>query len=573
MNIDQTRQDIINEKSHVLVQGGPGSGKTTIALEKAKALIDELPKSHKILFLSFSKSAVKQISDRAKDVLKDIEKSPLIIQTYHSFCWDILKSHFYLISSAKHIDIMPPHLEVITKNTYKGKNWGQYIEDEFTNNGRIVYDLFAPKVFELLSRSKSLQEIYGKSFPLIIVDEFQDSDEAQWSIVKLLSQYSQIMCLADPEQRIYEWRKGVRLKRIDDVVKTLMPKSYDFGNQNHRSPKSGVLAFANNLLYDPSKLSYPEDGSLKLFQYQVKQRPEFIKLALFSLIKKMPKDKKDWSIAVLVRTNQMVRSLSNGLDETHTFKKRVLEPFGHSVLIDENAVVLSGRVISYLLQPRKGSYSVDLVKTIEIFIDIFNSNLTKQNATIVDRLLKAIEKIKEDKNVALKLVKEIERIRDTVTKKEYLSGDPFQDWLKIRRELENSESAEISKIAKVAKQMRYLRKGTQITDKLSTDWKDNGSYLNALSDFDTAVYQAQISDSYTPHTGVVIMNIHKSKGKEFDGVILVDGLYNDSLTSYDKAPFTKSKRLVRVGLTRARTAAYILICRQYPSTLFPITSN
>ena len=130
------------------------------------------------------------------------------------------------------------------------------------------------------------------------------------------------------------------------------------------------------------------------------------------------------------------------------------------------------------------------------------------------------------------------------------------------------KNTDVIRIAKTARQMRYLRRGTQITDSLTDDWRTNGCYLNALSDFESAVFQAQISDGFTPHSGVVVMNIHKSKGKEFDGVILVDGQYGDSLVAYDKSPFIKSKRLVRVGLTRAKTVARILVCRQYPCELF-----
>lgn len=570
MNIDGTRQQIIDEKGHLIVQGGPGSGKTTIALEKTKGLKEVYTKNQKILFLSFSKSAVKQIADRAKDIFKDSEQSGLVIQTYHSFCWEVLKSHFYLLSNAKKIEIMPPHVEVILKNTFDGEDWDQHLENEFTNEGKIVYDLFAPKVLELFSRSKALLDVYCKAHPLIIVDEFQDSDKHQWEIVKLLANQSQIMCLADPDQRIYDgWRPGVSLKRIEEVITFLKPKSFDFENQNHRSPNGGILSFANSLLRNPSELSYPTDGSLKLVQYPIKQMQEYIKLQLYALIKKMPEGKKDWSIAILVKTNKMVRTISNGLDSIQTFKTTKLEPFTHSVLIDENAVVLSGRIIAFLMQPKQQEGNKGFFKTIDLFIDIYNSKITQQNTATVIRLMKAKKQIEEGKSSSIKLIQEIERIRMAVQEEGYLSGDPFLDWLKVRKELELSQNTDVAKIAKTAKQMRYLRRGTQITDVLSRDWRTNGCYLNALSDFDNAVFQAQISDGYTPHTGVIVMNIHKSKGKEFDGVLLIDGQYGDSLVAYDKAPYTKSRRLVRVGLTRAKTVTYILACRQYPSELFP----
>ncbi|MFY0689167.1 MAG: ATP-dependent helicase [Cyclobacteriaceae bacterium] len=570
MEIDDTRQQIIDQKGHILVKGGPGSGKTTIALEKVRRSFETLKNNQKILFLSFSKAAIKQIADRAAQVLESENKSLLVMQTYHSFCWEILKSHFYLLSKSRNIQIVPPHSEAILKNTYKGNDWEQHLEDQFIDNGQTTYNHFAPKTLELFTRSKSLLQIYSRTFPLIIVDEFQDSDQDQWGIVRLLSENSQILCLADPDQRIFDWRPSVNLKRIEEVENLLKPASFNFENQNFRSPNSGVLQFANSLLLNDTPIDYPNDGSLKKINYQFGQLPSYVKISLYKLIEKVSLEKEDWSIAILTKTNKMVRSVSNGLDEEQVFLRRKLPPFSHSVVIDEQAVVLAGRIIAYLLQPRKTEEKEDLASLILLLMDISNAKkITNTSVAMAAKLDKARKELLEGKAIKIKLVKELKRIRDIVLQSGYYSGEPFNDWLKVRAELENSEDIEISRLSKTARQMRYLRRGTQITDTLTNDWRQNKCYLNALKDFDGAVFQAQISESHIPFTGVVVMNMHKSKGKEFDGVIVIDGQYGDALIAFDKPPYSKSKRLVRVALTRAKKAAYVLTSNNEPCPLFP----
>ena len=93
--------------------GGPGSGKTTIALKKAVRLIDEgLQPGQAILFLSFSRAAVARIGEASKAEVEKSKRHQLSVQTFHSFCWELLRSHGYLVGCPKRrLELLMPHDE------------------------------------------------------------------------------------------------------------------------------------------------------------------------------------------------------------------------------------------------------------------------------------------------------------------------------------------------------------------------------------------------------------------------------------------------------------------------------
>ena len=93
------RRAILEGSGHMLVLGGPGSGKTTIALLKARrSVLERLQPEQSVLFLSFSNAAIRRILESAGKVLTPEVASQIDIKTYHSFAWDILKSHGYRVT-------------------------------------------------------------------------------------------------------------------------------------------------------------------------------------------------------------------------------------------------------------------------------------------------------------------------------------------------------------------------------------------------------------------------------------------------------------------------------------------
>ena len=116
----EKRKAIIAQKGHLLVQGGPGSGKTTLALLKAQHHYSTLLPGQVVLFLSFSRAAVRQVLLRCKELLTKAERGAVVVQTYHAFCMDMLVSHGRLLHG-KPIRFLYPDAERIEESAYEGK--------------------------------------------------------------------------------------------------------------------------------------------------------------------------------------------------------------------------------------------------------------------------------------------------------------------------------------------------------------------------------------------------------------------------------------------------------------------
>ena len=112
MKLSDNAQKALQCEYPVLVLGGPGSGKTTLSLLKAKKHISKLSSGQSILFLSFSRAAVRQIEIRCRDLLNIDESESVEVRTYHSFALDILNTHGRLLTG-KTPRIISPNKEAI----------------------------------------------------------------------------------------------------------------------------------------------------------------------------------------------------------------------------------------------------------------------------------------------------------------------------------------------------------------------------------------------------------------------------------------------------------------------------
>ena len=141
-----------------------------------------------------------------------------------------------------------------------------------------------------------------------------------------------------------------------------------------------------------------------------------------------------------------------------------------------------------------------------------------------------------------------------------LSGDPEADWLSVRRLLDAASHPAILTVAEDARFIRLLRRGAQLRENLAERWRTAGSYSGARDIVASALLAEHFSAATRVWTGINVMTIHKSKGKELDEVIGFEGIHDGRLTRHSPSDrdLEQSRLNLRVAATRARAQTTFL---------------
>jgi DNA helicase-2/ATP-dependent DNA helicase PcrA len=564
------RDSVLACEGHALVSGGPGSGKTTIALRKAVKRIQEgMSPGQSALFLSFSRAAVARILDAAKLEANAAEQDQLSIQTFHSFFWDILKAHAYLLGVPRKLSILLPQDEKALSGGIDAEDdgWDQWLVERerlFREEGRIAFDLFAPNATRLLATSSHLLSSLARRHPIIIVDEAQDTGQFAWQCIEMLAPYVQIVCLADLEQQIFDYLPGVGPERIAAIRAALNPLEVDLGMQNHRSPDSEILAFANDILAGQAR-GAPYKG-VSSFSY----RPEnptpnwnhVLRRAMAQLLSKIRVESGNLpeTLAILVSNNRSALRMSNALNAIEPNTGKAVR---HKLLFDEAEALLSARFAAFLLEPKDlARMELDVAASMELIAAARRA--TGQAKAAVAKLLEQAEKIRGGKTLNVNIVK---ALRDLIAGLhiESFTGNPETDWLTVKQALRATGQDELLRVASQLDFLVAFRRGHRISAGLANEWLRDGAYTNARLALDQALAQEQILDGTEAPAGLQVMNFHKAKGKQFDGVIIVRearrtaaGVESSFIWRGDQAPYPKSRKVLRVGITRARVHTLIV---------------
>lgn len=561
------RLEIINMHGHLLVMGGPGSGKTTISLIKANHVVnsESIEDSQKILFLSFARSTVSRIQEHTKGIIDGNNRNKIEINTYHGFIWKLLQSFSYLINNHKIIQLLTPAAESALLSEYEDdKEVRKKARHEFFNaEGLLSFDIFSEVASSMLKNSQRILKLVTERYPIIIVDEFQDTDDNEWEFIKILGRFSTIIALADPEQRIYDFR-GASTERIGEFIKHFGPTVYDFEQENNRSTGKDITMFGNDLLSGANKGKTYNDVKVVKYSFNREQNVQ-LKYSLLDAIKRLKKNKDDgWSIAVLVRTKKMMLSVSTYLSTTTT-----LPSIYHDVAIDPNGPALAGIVIAGLLEPTS-----DISRFSSLVNDVKNhlkgrsgskiSNETSQFVVALDKFMGSGKVTGSKRLLFIKELQEVLLKREEIE----LSGIPEEDWLLVRRLFQNCESPYLKNIYEDAKFLRLLKKGALLSERLSSTWRKSETYQGAKAAIEDAFVQEHFIAAQTDYKGVHIMTLHKSKGKEFDEVFIWEDFYNPLVRPTASAKeISESKYLLRVAATRSRERTTFLTVANQPCIL------
>lgn len=543
MKLSEKQEEVLDAEGHLLVIGGPGAGKTTISILKAAKVAAALRPAQEVLFLSFARATISRVIEAIEnehDIRKAL-KSRINVETYHSFFWRLLQTHGYLLGLPRPLAILTPANEAIAlsaiRSAYKSdgklsealkaeKKDKEHAERlrQAKVEGRVCFDLFARQVAELLERSKQLRQLVATRYPVIVLDEFQDTNADQWRVVQQLGREGTLIALADPEQRIYDWI-GADPARLDQFRATFPHKEIVLEGENHRSAGTDILLFGNEVLTGKFSKQEYVGVAFATFPANYNEACTTLVTQTYAARKRLVElKKKDWSLAVLVPTKKMTRAVSDVFRQPPA-KMPLIR---HSAAVDLDAAILGAELVSFMLQP-EGPFHLPGV--IELLCNYFHGkggdSPAKSDLQLAESLRKAFALHAEKKaagkllpknSLMISLLQTYEQARAVA-----LTGDPDHDWRAIRKAMENGPCVRFKEVAIEVKNIRLLERGTQLRQELSQDWRSFGRYENALHITKQAFVREHFATQSSPESGVIVMNMHKAKGKQFDEVIIFEG--------------------------------------------------
>lgn len=555
------------QDGRIMVLGGPGSGKTTLSLLKAQRIISQLEPGQQVLFLSFSRAAVRQVITRTRDVLTADERSKISVQTYHAFCMDILRAHGRLITG-KSARILFPDREKVAKANHTGE-WNTERDRLATEEGLYAFDNFAGGAAELVAGIPKVAGLIASRFPVIILDEFQDTSDAQWALVQALSSRSEIMILADPDQRIFEYDERVDPNRLDHVRSILSPVEFDLGGENHRSPDAGILQFADAVLRNQT---LPETADVKVmptYPRNIEATTHAAIVWMFAELKRRGVVKP--SIAVLARANTLVSDVSGWISLPHVYNKTKLNPVSHDVLWDADLAAASAQIIASILEWPQHPPVAAVAATLDGIANFYEVKSAVSSTPIASALTTRdsyrnnAAALREGRQVRVRAAKNLVTARSANPS---FIGNPKTDWITARDILTTAGCAD--EILQAARFIRLFGAGDEIGSRLSQKWDQSSNYENAADLVRKTLDAGRLLTELREPRGCILMNIHKSKGKEFDGVVIVESQYRGVLfTDREEEPHWATRRLLRVAITRARHKVVIV----RPHDASPLVNN
>ena len=545
MQLTEKQLEIMAAKGHLLVTGGPGSGKTTVAILKAaQSAESDLRPGQRVLFLSFARATVSRIVDAIEyeqKIPRELQQR-IDVETYHSFFWRILKAHGYLVGLPRRLDILTPPGEAIALSDIRsgyaaaskltdaekaGKTVVEMAERRrlACEDGRVCFDLFAPYIGDILHGSARIRTLLAAMYPMIIFDEFQDTNAEQWRVVQALGEFSTLLALADPEQRIYDFI-GADPERLNHFRAVFTPIEVDLSTDNHRSAGTDIGIFGNDLLTGRFRQRSYNGIDCCLYEpYGAQPLTAMVTTAYAARKRLVDAGRKDWSLAILVPTKKMTRLVS----DTLRAPPAGMTAISHVAAIELEAAILAAEIIAFLMQPDADG------RHFEQFIALMRNYFhgkggdTPSQADLKEAA--SLQKAYDEWLARQAAGKKIRRNSILVTMLAVyaqarvlaLTGDPDKDWREMRRILEHGACSRLKRLAEEVRNIRLLERGTQLRQDLSQDWRDNGFYANALAITQRAFVQEHFSTNAKPERGVVVMNMHKAKGKQFCEVIVFEG--------------------------------------------------
>ena len=581
---------ILKTDGPILVIAGAGSGKTKVLTTKIAYLVDNGIPTDNILAITFTNKAAKEMKDRVIGLLGSVGYQ-LRISTFHSFGVFLIHEHYDLLGYKENFTILDSddsltlikkimkdlninvkdyNPKAIRNSISSSKNelisaadFERFIGNDFDQKVFEVYQRYERKL--LLSNSLDFDDLlflpiklfrehpeilrhYQELYQYIMVDEYQDTNEAQYILIKMLSALNRNICVVgDESQSIYSFR-GSNYRNILNFEKDYKDCATILLEQNYRST-STILDSANDIIknnkHRKDKKLWTENGVGDKLQYYKALDEKDEALYVVNEINKLIDNGVNKSdIAVLYRTNAQSRVMEEALLKENIPYKVVGSFYFYNrkeikdlicylrLLYNTNDDISLQRVINV---PKRGIG----LKTIENLVEKANSN----NSSIFDI-------IEDGKELGFKLmINDIRAEVDNCTLTELV--DLVLEKSGIRRELESDNSIE-SEI-----RLENLEEFKSITKAFE---EKNG--IVSLDDFLTEISLVTDITEHREDTDVVtLMTVHSAKGLEFENVFLIgmeEGVFPHSNSFFDDEALEEERRLCYVAITRAKKRLWLV---------------
>ena len=587
----------------VLIFAGAGSGKTRVLTHKLFYLVDEgIFDPEEILAVTFTNKAAKEMKDRVMKLLKRSEL-PLSIGTFHSICARILREDIQVLGFSKHfaiydvkdqIDLLKVLFEdndisktLITPNQLRNqisllknkiispdiverkartilektisKIYAQY-QKALKLNDALDFDDLLNFPLEIFKKKPSILNKYQKRWKYILVDEYQDTNRAQFQfLTKLALAHQNICVVGDDDQSIYGWR-GAEVSNILDFEKTFSSCRVFTLEKNYRSTQqilnAATAVVMNNDRRENKNLIAANGSGEALGLIETIDEQEEASAIISSIEKEIKLNKRNFNnFSVLYRTNAQSRAL-----EESFIRQGIPYNIVGSVRFYERKEVKN--VLAYL------RLVVNLKDTISLR-RIINFPARGIGAKTID---KCVQQAENDKIEFIDVLKKPNKM--DIRGKQANALHEFYNTIKKYHDL--SEKLSASELASsLVEEIGILShlKGSPEPD--AKDRFDNvAELLTSIEEFSLREPKASLSrfledvslqtdiDHWNDSDNrVTMMTVHSSKGLEFPVVFIAgmdDGLFPLSRSIEDKKELEEERRLFYVALTRAEERVYIL---------------
>ena len=596
---DKQKEAVLYNDGPLLIIAGAGAGKTKTLTTKIAYLIEECGVSpYSILAITFTNKAAKEMKDRLfLTVGNDVKK--LTVSTFHSFGLKLLRENYERLGYDKNFVIMDSDdsLTVVKKiikdmgydpKIYNPKAirnkisscknemispamYERYAVSDYEKVIQKVYETYQLKLkrnnsvdfddllllpIELFKKNNDLLEKYQDLYRYILIDEYQDTNEAQYILTKLLSErYRNITCVGDDSQSIYSFR-GANYKNILNFEKDYKDAKTILLEQNYRST-SNILDAANAVIKNnkqrKDKKLWTSRGigeKIKYYRaYNEKDEANYVVKKINELINNGVEYK---DIAVLYRTNAQSRVMEEAmLKENLPYRvvgsfyyysrKEIKDLIAYLRLIHnykDNVSLL--RVIN---TPKRGIG----LKTIE--------NLTQKAD---DESISIYEAISSGKELEFKnLIERLREVKENLTLTELI--DKVLDASGMKKELEDEESLEAEVRLENLEEFKSITKAFE---------EQEGSV--SLEEFLLEISLVSDVEEYKDDPNrISLMTVHSVKGLEFNHVFLIgleEGIFPHMNSLMESSDVEEERRLMYVAITRAKDDLYIINARR--RTLF-----